>query len=62
MQKVDIRIKTVDVPEQEAITKDNIPVAINAVIFYKVMDPNKALFGWLIIGKIDSRIDTADPV
>jgi regulator of protease activity HflC (stomatin/prohibitin superfamily) len=43
MQKVDIRIKTVDVPEQEAITKDNIPVAINAVIFYKVMDPNKAV-------------------
>ena len=43
MQKVDIRIKTVDVPEQEAITKDNIPVSINAVIFYKVMDPNKAV-------------------
>lgn len=43
MQKVDIRIKTVDVPEQEAITKDNIPVGINAVIYYKVMDPNKAV-------------------
>lgn len=43
MQKVDIRIKTVDVPEQEAITKDNIPVGINAVIYYKVLDPNKAI-------------------
>lgn len=43
MQKVDIRIKTVDVPEQETITKDNIPVSINAVIYYKVMDPNKAV-------------------
>lgn len=43
MQKVDIRIKTVDVPEQEAITKDNIPVGINAVIYYRVMDPQKAV-------------------
>lgn len=43
MHKVDIRIKTVDVPEQEAITKDNIPVGINAVIYYKVSDPQKAI-------------------
>jgi regulator of protease activity HflC (stomatin/prohibitin superfamily) len=43
MQKVDIRIKTVDVPEQEAITKDNIPAGINAVIYYKVMNPEKAI-------------------
>lgn len=43
MQKVDIRIKTVDVPEQEAITKDNIPASINAVIYYKVMDSKKAI-------------------
>lgn len=43
MQKVDIRIKTVDVPEQEAITKDNIPAGINAVIYYKVMDTEKAI-------------------
>lgn len=43
MQKVDIRIKTVDVPEQEAITKDNIPAGINAVIYYRVMDPQKAI-------------------
>jgi regulator of protease activity HflC (stomatin/prohibitin superfamily) len=43
MQKVDIRTKTVDVPEQEAISKDNIPVGINAVIYYKVMNPEKAV-------------------
>lgn len=43
MQKVDIRIKTVDVPSQEAITKDNIPVSINAVIYYQVSDPEKAI-------------------
>lgn len=43
MQKVDIRIKTVDVPEQETITKDNIPVGINAVIYYQVSDPQKAV-------------------
>jgi len=43
MSKVDIRIKAVDVPEQEAITKDNIPVSINAVIYYKVNVPEKAI-------------------
>lgn len=43
MTKVDIRTKTVDVPEQEAITKDNIPVGINAVIYYKVTIPEKAV-------------------
>ncbi len=43
MQKVDIRIKTADVPEQEAITKDNIPISINAVIYFQVTDPNKAV-------------------
>ena len=43
MQKVDVRIKTVDVPAQEAITKDNIPVSINAVIYYQVSDPQRAI-------------------
>lgn len=43
LSKVDIRIKTVDVPQQEAITKDNIPVGINAVIYFKVIDPQKAI-------------------
>lgn len=43
MHKVDIRTKTVDVPDQEVITKDNIPVAINAVIYYSVTDAGKAI-------------------
>lgn len=42
-QKVDIRVKAVDVPDQEAITKDNISARINAVIYYKVTDAKKAV-------------------
>ncbi len=40
---VDIRTKAVDVPYQEAITKDNIPVKINAVVYYSVIDVSKAI-------------------
>jgi regulator of protease activity HflC (stomatin/prohibitin superfamily) len=43
MRKVDIRVKAVDVPDQEAITKDNISARINAVIYYKVSDAAKAV-------------------
>lgn len=42
-KKVDIRTKAVDVPEQDAITKDNVTVRINAVIYYKVFDASKAV-------------------
>jgi len=42
-QKVDMRIKAVDVPDQEAITKDNISVKVNAVIYYKIKDADKAI-------------------
>lgn len=42
-QKVDIRTKAVDVPEQDAITKDNVSVRINAVIYYKIFDASKAV-------------------
>ncbi len=42
-QKIDMRIRTVDVPDQEAITKDNISVNVNAVIYYKVRDAEKAV-------------------
>ena len=41
--KVDIRTKAVDVPEQEAITKDNVSVKINAVIYYKIFDASKSV-------------------
>jgi len=43
MTKVDMRVKAVDVPDQKAITKDNIAVGVNAVIYYKVADAEKAI-------------------
>lgn len=41
--KVDVRTKAVDVPEQEAITRDNVSVKINAVLYYNVFDAGKAI-------------------
>lgn len=43
MTKIDLRTKAIDVPSQDAITKDNVSAKINAVIYYKVMDPAKAV-------------------
>ena len=43
MKKVDIRVKAVDVPDQECITKDNVTVRVNAVIYYKVAEADKAI-------------------
>ncbi|MEK7473319.1 MAG: slipin family protein [Patescibacteria group bacterium] len=43
MSKIDIRTKAVDVPDQEAITKDNVSCRINAVIYYRVSDAGKAV-------------------
>jgi len=43
MHKVDMRVKAVDVPQQHAITKDNISIGVNAVIYYKVADASKAI-------------------
>lgn len=43
MYKVDIRTKTADVPNQEVVTKDNIPVQINAVVYYRIQDAGKAI-------------------
>lgn len=43
MQKVDMRIKSVDVPSQDAITKDNVSAKINAVIYYKVTNASTAI-------------------
>ena len=41
-QKIDIRVKAVDVPDQAAITKDNVSAEVNAVIYYKVKSAEKA--------------------
>ena len=43
MMKVDLRITTVDIPRQEAITKDNVPVGINAVVYFKVVRAEDAV-------------------
>lgn len=41
--KVDIRITTSDIPQQEVITKDNVPVGINAVVYFQVTKPEDAV-------------------
>jgi len=41
-RRVDIRVKAVDVPNQEAITLDNVSATVNAVIYYRVTDAKKA--------------------
>jgi len=42
-QKIDIRTKAVDVPDQNTITRDNVVVKVNAVIYYKVSDASRAV-------------------
>jgi regulator of protease activity HflC (stomatin/prohibitin superfamily) len=43
LKKVDLRVNTLDIPRQEVITKDNVSCQINAVIFYKVVEAEKAV-------------------
>ncbi len=43
VRRVDLRVKTVDVPDQQCITKDNVSVTVNAVLFYKIEHPDKAV-------------------
>lgn len=43
MVKVDLRTVTMDVPPQDVITRDNVPVKVNAVAYFRVMDPEKAV-------------------
>jgi regulator of protease activity HflC (stomatin/prohibitin superfamily) len=40
---VDLRILTMDVPVQEVITKDNVPIKVNAVVYFRVMDPSRSI-------------------
>ncbi|MEK7665180.1 MAG: slipin family protein [Patescibacteria group bacterium] len=41
--KIDMRITTTDIPQQEVITKDNVPVGINAVVYFQVQSADKAI-------------------
>jgi regulator of protease activity HflC (stomatin/prohibitin superfamily) len=43
MVKVDLRVVTLDVPSQEVITRDNVTVKVNAVVFFRVIEPNMAI-------------------
>jgi regulator of protease activity HflC (stomatin/prohibitin superfamily) len=43
MFRVDLRTAVIDVPVQEVITKDNVPVRVNAVVYFRVMDPEKSI-------------------
>jgi regulator of protease activity HflC (stomatin/prohibitin superfamily) len=43
MVKVDLRVITMDVPSQEAITRDNVTVKVNAVVFFRVIDPSASV-------------------
>ena len=42
-ERVDIRIKAVDVPSQECVSRDNVSLKVNAVLYYKIMDSKKAI-------------------
>jgi regulator of protease activity HflC (stomatin/prohibitin superfamily) len=43
MTKISLRTVVLDVPVQEVITKDNVPVSVNAVCYFRVMDPSKSV-------------------
>jgi regulator of protease activity HflC (stomatin/prohibitin superfamily) len=51
MVKVDLRVVTLDVPSQEVITKDNVTVKVNAVIFFRVVDPSEAIVLRNVVGQ-----------
>ncbi len=43
LQKVSLRLVTLDVPSQDIITRDNVSVKVNAVVYFRVMEPNQAI-------------------
>jgi regulator of protease activity HflC (stomatin/prohibitin superfamily) len=43
LRKVDMRITTADIPKQEVMTKDNVPILVNAVVYYKVIKPEDVI-------------------
>ena len=43
MTRVDVRTTPIDVPKQEVITKDNVTVGVDAIVYFRVLDPSKAL-------------------
>jgi len=43
MVRVDLRVVTMDVPEQDVISRDNVSVKVNAIVFFRVVEPDKAI-------------------
>src|SRR2546430_5817618 len=43
MVKMDLRVVTIDVPKQEAMTRDNVPLTVDAVVYFRVLDPEAAV-------------------
>ena len=43
MQKIDLRVVTLDIPRQEMMTKDNVPVTVDAVVYFRVVNPEDAV-------------------
>jgi len=43
MVRIDLRVVTIDVPKQEVMTRDNVPATVDAVVYFRVMDPNNAV-------------------
>src|ERR687896_1836716 len=56
MQKVDLRTVTLDIPAQEVITRDNVTVRVNAVAYFRVLDPNAAIVNVADFNRATSQI------
>jgi regulator of protease activity HflC (stomatin/prohibitin superfamily) len=56
MVKVDLRVITMDVPYQEVITKDNVTVKVNAVVYFRVLDPESSVIKVLDFIRATSQI------
>lgn len=51
--RVDMRTKTIKIPQQEAMTRDNVPLRVNAVVYFQIIDPEKAV---LEIANVDHAV------
>lgn len=56
MQKIDLRTVTLDIPAQEVITRDNVTVRVNAVAYFRVVDPNAAIVNVTDFNRATSQI------
>lgn len=56
MQRIDLRTVTLDIPSQEVITRDNVTVRVNAVAYFRVVDPNAAIVNVTDFNRATSQI------